>query len=545
MVRDAAKLATKVQQAIALHDSGQLVRAGQIYQEILSDDPGHTEALGKLAALTIQAGNPGAAVRLLDSALLNEPDNAIYHCNRGAALERLRQWDAALHSYEQAIVIKPDLPEAHCNRANVLRELRQLPGALAGYDRAIALKPGYVNAYINRGKVLMDLGQPDAALDSYNRAIALNPDNADVYYNRAVLLGRMSRPDEAIASYDQAIAIRPGFSSAYFNRALASLLSGRYEQGWADYEWRWQNERIQLSRERRNFPQPRWTGAEPVSGQTIFIYGEQGLGDTIQFCRYVPLLAARGARVILEAQKPLVGLMGSLAGVAEVVAQGDPLRDFDYHCALMSLPLAFRTTVATIPAPLPYLRSDPERTRAWRDILGQQRKIRVGIVWSSGVRPNEPQLLDLCLRNIPLARLAALRHPDIEFYSLQKGQPAESELANLAAGNSLDFPIIDLTRRLNDFADTAALMENLDLVISVDTATAHLAGALGKPVWILACFNACWRWLQDRTDSPWYPTARLYRQPASGDWDYVIRHVSADLVKFVNRAGARGHFGQS
>jgi tetratricopeptide (TPR) repeat protein len=507
--------------------------------------PRNMEALGNLAALSIQSGNPQRAIELLDNALLLDPANAVNYCNRGAARERLRQWDAALSDYDWAIAMKPDLPQAHCNRANVLRELRRWQDALAGYDRAIALQSGYVNAHNNRGKVLMELEELDKALASYDAAIALKPDFVDGHFNRAILLGKTGRPRQALVSYDRSIALKPDLVPAYFNRALIRLLLGDFDGGWADYEWRWKNDRIALAKQKRPFRQVRWTGDEEIAGKTILVYCEQGFGDTLHFCRYVPMLAALGANVVFEVQKPLIALVRNLEGVTQVVGQGDVLPPFDFHCALMSLPLAFRTNAATIPAQVPYLRADAARIAAWGCKVTQEHKLRVGLVWSSGVRPNEPHLGDLKFRNVPLVKLSKLKNSNIDFYSLQKGQPAESELANVLAENSLDLPVIDLTPLLNDFADTAALMDGLDLIISVDTATAHLAGALGKPVWILACANACWRWLQDRSDSPWYPTARLYRQPSAGDWGDVIDRVNADLKSLVQSAlprdGADSH----
>jgi tetratricopeptide (TPR) repeat protein len=530
MSNDSSGLIRNLEQAIALHMSGQLDRARPLYEEILAMQPRHVEALAKLAALSIQSGNPGRAIELLDKALLLDPANAINYCNRGAACERLRRWESALASYDRAIALAPDLAQAHCNRANVLRETRHWQDALAGYDRAIALQPDYVNAYNNRGKVLMELGEFQKALASYDAAIAYKPDFADGHYNRAILLGKIGRPHQALAIYDRAIAIKPDLTAAYFNRALIRLLLGDFDKGWADYEWRWKNERIALAKQKRQFRQARWTGDEALTGTTILVYSEQGLGDALQFCRYVPMLAALGANVVFEVQKPLVDLARGLEGATNVVAQGDALPPFEFHCALMSLPLAFRTNAATIPARVPYLRADAVRIATWGHRMKQGRKLRVGLVWSSGVRPNEPHLADLNLRNVPLTNFAeVLKNPDVDFYSLQKGQPAESELAQTNTGNPPDLPIINMTDLLRDFSETAALVEHLDLVISVDTATAHLAGALGKPVWILAGVNACWRWLQDRSDSPWYPTARLYRQKKIGDWGEVIHRVNADL----------------
>jgi tetratricopeptide (TPR) repeat protein len=542
---DSAKLPTKIQQAISLHVSGQLDRARSLYEEILAIQPRDVEVLGKLAALSIQSGDPQRAIQLLDTALALDSGSAVNYCNRGAACEKLRYWNDALASYDRAIAINPDLAQAHSNRANVLRELQRWQDALVGYDKAISLQPDYVNPYINRGKVLMELGEFERALRSYDTAIELKPNFADSYYNRGVLLGKMARPRQALASYNQAIAIKPDLASAYFNRALVHLLCGEFAVGWVDYEWRWNNERIALTKEKRRFPQTRWAGNEAIAGKTILVYSEQGFGDTLQFCRYVPALAALGANVIFEVQRPLISLAESLEGVGKVVGQGDELPQFEFHCALMSLPLAFRTTLATIPARTPYLRADVQRISAWGHRMNSRHKLRVGLVWSSGVRPNEPHLADLNLRNIPLIKFAALKHPDIDFYSLQKGQAAESELARMYSDGSVDLPIINMARLFDDFGETAALVEHLDLVISVDTATAHLAGALGKPVWILACFNACWRWLQDRADSPWYPTARLYRQKSAGDWDEVVNRVKTDLLLWVQPTHPTDRRGQS
>ncbi|HEX4209292.1 MAG TPA: tetratricopeptide repeat-containing glycosyltransferase family protein [Candidatus Binataceae bacterium] len=481
-------------------------------------------------------------------------------------LKALRRWPEALACYERAIALRPNHSEAHSNRGNVLRELRQLDAALASYDRALAINPSYAEAHYNRGVVLHDLNRPDDALASYDRAIALRPDYAAAFCNRGVVQEQLHLFEAAVESYSRAVAIQPGFAralanrgnaqrallqldaaidscdraiaispdyaAAYQNRAVARLLAGDFALGWPDYEWRWKNEDSALRRDYRPFTQPQWRGEHDLAGRTLLIHSEQGLGDTIQFCRYVPLLAPLGATVIFEAPSPLMQLLAGLVGVAQLISRGTALPDFDYHCPLMSLPLAFRTTLATVPANVPYLTVDAERRRHWRGKLGERRQPRVGLVWSGGFRADQPEVWSVnSRRNIPLAKLAALRNSDIEFYSLQKGQPAESELAQLNARHWNGPRLIDCTGELHDFADTAALIEQLDLVISVDTSTAHLAGALGKPVWILNRFDTCWRWLLDRTDSPWYPTARLYRQAKPGDWDGVIEQLSGDIQR--------------
>jgi hypothetical protein len=282
-----------------------------------------------------------------------------------------------------------------------------------------------------------------------------------------------------------------------------------------------------------------WLGKESLAGKTILLHGEQGFGDMLQFCRYSTLLAELGATVILEVPGALKSLLAGADGVAVCVGPTDAMPEFDYHCPLMSLPLAFNSTLNTVPAQVPYLRGNAEKTLYWREKLGPRRKPRIGLVWSGGIRPREPHLWHVNRRrNISLATLAVLLRPDMEFYSLQKGELAEAELREFAVGNSHGSQLIDLTSELRDFSDTAALVANLDLVVTVDTAVAHLAAALGKPVWILNRFDACWRWLVDRSDSPWYPTVKLYRQHRHGDWQGVLRQVAADLEHIA----ARGRF---
>ncbi len=563
-----AQVSAKFQQAFALHKQGRLAQAQAIYEEILNMQPEHFDSLHLLGVIAAQTKNPDRAIKLFDKAIGIKPDYAEVHKNRGLVLKELKQLKDALASYDKAIALKPDYVEAHINRGEVLHELKQLDAALASCDKAIALKPDYAEAHNNRGAVLHELGQLDAALASCDKAIALKPGYAKAYYNRSVVLyeleqldaalascdkaialipnyadacfnrgnvlQKLNRLDAAIESYGEAIALKPGFVNAYWNMSVALLSSGNFDRGWELYEWRWMNE--SLASQKRNHSQPLWLGRESISGKAILLHCEQGLGDTIQFCRYARLVANLGARVILQVQKPLMSLMAGLEGVAQFIEEGSALPEFDYHCPLASLPLAFKTNLSTIPANIPYLNSNAEKILSWKEKLGGNNKLRVGLVWSGGFRPNKPELLAVNRRrNIPLAKLAALKLPDIEFYSLQKGQQAESELAQLILQNWDGPPINDLTSLLNDFSDTAALIENLDLVISVDTSTAHLAGALGKPVWILNRFDTCWRWLLDREDSPWYPTARIYRQSVYGDWDDVVQRVKADLINLLKR----------
>ena len=303
---------------------------------------------------------------------------------------------------------------------------------------------------------------------------------------------------------------------------------GRLEQGWRQFEWR---KKLKKPLGVRRYPQPLWLGAGNIAGKTLFLYWEQGLGDTIQFCRYALSAEMLGAKVVLSVQQPLRELLQQISPTIRIIGPIEAPTDFDYHCPLMSLPLAFKTTLSNIPADIPYLKSDLEKSHFWKEKLGEKNKLRVGLVWSGGFRPYQMESWTINnRRNIPLAKLAVLKDPNIEFYSLQKGEPAKSELAGLMRDNWDGPHIIDFTSQLHDFSDTAALVEILDSVISVDTSTAHLAGALGKPVWILNRFDTCWRWLLEREDSPWYPTVKLYRQDRPGHWDDVVWRIKMHLT---------------
>jgi hypothetical protein len=400
--------------------------------------------------------------------------------------------------------------------------------------KAIAINPGDALACYNQGTALHQLSRLEAALASYDRAVAIRSDDPRVYVNRATAHQQLMQGEAALADCELAIALKSDYADAYYNRALIRLLAGDFEHGWVDHEWRWHRQLNSSIRERRDFPQPLWIGNAALSGKRIVLHGEQGLGDTLQFCRYVTDVAALGAHVILEVPRVLAALLSTLEGVSELVLDGEGLPEFDCYCPLMSLPLAFGTRLSSVPGRVPYLRADADKTESWRRRLGEKRALRVGLVWSGGFRPNQREVWSVNRRrNIPLRKLAILKHPAVEYFSLQKGPAAESELAECLA-NGWDGPAVtDFSHELHDFSDTAALIEQLDLVISVDTSTAHLAGALGKPVWLLNRFDTCWRWLRDRTDSPWYPTMKIYRQASAGDWDEVIGRVREDLFQLL------------
>jgi len=437
-----------------------------------------------------------AAQVLYDGILKAEPKHADALNLSGAIAAQTGRLQYAMRLFDRAIAVNPRLAFAHYNRGSALRELYRFTDAVASYDRAIALKADYADAHTGRGGILQYLKQIDAALASHDRAIAIDPESA----------------------------------RARLARAGTRLLSGDYAKGWVDYEWRWRAG-SQLFGRRRDFAEPLWLGGEDIARKTVLLYCEQAFGDAIQFCRYATLVAARGAQVILEAPAALTGLFSSLEGVAQVLSQDDAPPQFDYHCPLMSLPLALGTTLSTIPAPVPYLKCSDDHAAQWGRRLGERRALRVGLAWSGGSRTNHPEGITLNRRrNIPLARLAALNHREIEFFSLQKGREAELELARATESGWGGPKLHDFSSQLGDFSDTAGLMTHLDLIITVDTSIAHLGGALGKPVWILNRFDTDWRWLLERNDSPWYPTVRLYRQEKPGEWGGVLKRVRADLL---------------
>jgi tetratricopeptide (TPR) repeat protein len=462
-----------------------------------------------------------------DRALARDRDPAVTRDLRGLALVNAGRLDAALACFEESIAQRPDDAGAWFNRGAVLVRMKRADEALACFERAIALRPAGAHAHAARGVLLEKRGQLVEALAACDRAIALQPDFADAHCNRGLVLRAMGRTGVAVAAYARAIALDPRHGQARYNRALALLALGRFEEGWQAHESRWQRPGAPPP---RVTARPRWTGAEPLEGRRLLLVGEQGIGDQIMFLRFAPLLAARGATVIAEIDPALARLCEGLDGVARAVATSAPLGDaaFDLHCPLMSLPAVLGTRLATIPAMVPYLRVPASAIAAWSDLPLGGATPRIGVAWSGN-----PAHANDRNRSLALARLATLFDARATWVSLQCDVRPEDR----ATLDSLP-QLAHAGARLTDFADTAALCASCDLVIAVDTSVAHLAGALGRPVWILLPFAADWRWLSDRTDSPWYPTARLYRQERPGDWDGVLARVAGDLAAWIgSRAG--------
>jgi tetratricopeptide (TPR) repeat protein len=499
----------------ALKALGRLDEALASYDRALMARPDDAQALFNRGVTLHELKRFDLALASYDRALAARPDHAEALSNRGDALRELGRLEDALASYDRALATRPDYAEAMSNRGNVLKALRRFDDALASYDAALRLRPDYPALLSNRAVTLQALDRLDEALASCDRALALRADSVEALTNRASVLQELRRFDEALATYDRAVAIAPDHAEAQTNRALLLLLTGDLARGWPAYEWR----RKLPSWVERGFTQPEWSG-EDIAGKRLLLHAEQGFGDTIQFARYAAQAAMRGADVVIEVQPSLKPLLGGLFGVEVVAAGLDQLPPFDLHCPLLSLPRLFATMPAIPGGGVPYIVAPADRIAAWAPRLPAD-GMRVGLAWSGhpdNARDHE--------RSIPFACLASLIGvPGTRFVSLQK---------DIRAADADDFrrcgSVIDLSGELRDFADTAAVIAQLDLVITVDTAVAHLAGAMGKPVWVLLPRVPDFRWLLDRATSPCYPSARLFRKDQVDTWDAVIAGVATELA---------------
>ncbi len=646
---------TEFQEALKLHQTGNLTDASIIYNRILEEQPDHFETISLLGTLNLQTGNLDAACVLLKKSTELKPDNAIAHCNLGSTLHASGRFEDAVYCYKRAIEIKPDYVEAyynlgstlqsrnlfdeaiavyklaidlkpndadilnnlgnthrkcgkmiealnsykqaselkphnaeiHCNLGAVYQELGNLDEAILYYERAISLNPenamahnnlgtalkkqcrleeavkrynsaielnpDYAEAYNNLGITLQSLMRLDKAITSYRTAITINPHYAEAYYNCGNALNKQEMIDEALicfkkataikpdyaeahnllgatleeqgnlveaaASYSRAIELNPDYVDAHINRSFLSLLKGNYKDGWQEYEWRL----YKKGYVNRTFQQPMWNGSH-LKGKTILIHTEQGVGDNIQFVRYLPMVQAMGGRVIFECLPELIHVLKHCAGIDKIVTKSSSGRlseQFDVHVPLLSLPGLFNTTLNSIPSNIPYITVDPDLLEQWRLRLSNDYKYKAGIVWAGN--PNHAKDKRRSCSLSDFATLAEIQ--EISFYCLQKGA------ASIEADKWSDKGrIIRLDSEISDFTDTAAIIANLDIVISVDTSAAHLAGAIGKSVWTLLPFIPDWRWQLERNDSPWYPSMRLFRQTKMYEWDGVFEQVKESLI---------------
>jgi tetratricopeptide (TPR) repeat protein len=438
-----------------------------------------------------------------------------FYYNRGNAYLRKKQLSQALSDFKRAIELNPNFVDAHCGLGNVLAELKRYDEALAAYGKALSVKSA--NAWLGRGDVFRELRRFDEAFAAYDKALALKPDLAEAWLGRGNVFRELKRFDEAFAAYDKALALEPAFAQAHYNKGLLRLSLGEMELGWAKCEYRWETPHFRAGK--RNFLQPLWLGRSDIKDKTILLHAEQGFGDTLLACRYISKFAALGAKVILEVPSPLKSLLRGVEGVSMLIGRGEALPHFDVRCPLMSLPLAFKTTIETIPNTVPYITVRKNAVEKWREKLSAQ-KLKVGIAWAGNPEFGGDRDRSILLKNI----LPVTRIDGIKYFSLQKDlRKGDDELLNANPH------IVRGEKDINDFEDTAAIMMSLDLVISSDTSIVNLAGALGRSVWVLLAYMPDWRWLLDRDDSPWYPSARLFRQPVAGDWESVVANVIEEL----------------
>src|SRR5271163_1862257 len=509
------------EQALNMHQRGKLHEAEDRYRTILRAYPEHPDCKHFLGVLRFQQGRNDEALEHISSALKLQPSNIAVLANYALVLVTLGRLEQALASYDRALAIEPDYVDALVNRGNVLLELKRLDEALASYDKALAIKPDYADLLKNRAIVLVKLHRLDEALASYDKALAIKPDYVDALANRGSVLTMLKRLDEALASYDRALEIRPDYPNALIDRGWLALLQGRYAEGWRDYDSR---------REVKKLPTlwPKWKG-EDLREKRIIVYEEQGLGDVIQCCRFLTLLAARGAEVTFLVRTSLHRLLRPFEPGVRIVDKLPIAEIFDFQSPLMSLPGGLNTTLENIPADTPYLYPEEPLVAHWRERLGSQ-GFKVGICWQG-----RPDYKDEPGRSIPLRCFQPLAGiPGVRLISLQKHDGLD-QLENLPSDMRVETLSQDFDNGPDAFVDTAAMMSCLDLTITSDTSIAHLAGALGRPVWLALKHVPHWLWMLDRTDSPWYPTMTLYRQEVRDDWTTVFRGITDDLAKLQER----------
>jgi tetratricopeptide (TPR) repeat protein len=549
-------IARALREAVTLQQQGRLREAEKIYTRVLKAAPDQFDALNLLGTIKAQRGQAGEAYRLISAALKVNPQAPDAWVNLGIVLHALKRDQEALESFDKALALKPGDVDALHQRGNALLALGRAQDALNAFDAVLASIPRHPQARLDRGLAfaalgrhaeavaefeaaltmspanpaahynlgisLFSLGRYVEAVAAYDRALSRLPDHVKAWNNRGLALQALNRHDEALASYSKALELRKDYADAHFNQALALLTTGEFGRGFAKYEWRWR--RTGMPSHGRGYGRPLWLGEYPLQGRTILLHAEQGLGDTIMFARYVPVLARAGAKVVLEVQPQLKALLGRIEGAAAVVARGEPLPAFDVHCPLGSLPLALKTEPATIPAE-GSVQAEEARIAKWSPRLEPLGRPRVAIAWSGNA-----QHMNDRNRSIPLSALASLwSAASVGFVGIQRDlRDGDAELL------AREPRVTQIGSQLDDFADTAAVVALVDLVVTVDTSVAHLAGAMGRPVWILVPFSPDWRWTLSGERSRWYPTARLFRQPSLGDWDSVIERLRGELQQIFS-----------
>lgn len=547
-------IAEALNTALKHHQAGNLPQAASIYRQVLAAEPAHAQALHFLGVVELQTGQAATAVEHIERACQIDPYNAVYHGNLGSAYGTLGRFDKAVESFKTALRYDPNFADAHNNLGAALSKLGKHEEAVAAIRKSIKLRSNHAAAHINLGNVRQEQGKLEEAIQAYRQALRVQPDNADARYNLGLAVSKrgdyalaeenyrhalrinprnhdalnnlgnalreQGRFADSLASYEQALALKPDLAQARKNRGMAWLRMGQWDRGWAEYEWRWRCE----DSPPHGFQQPLWDGSS-LAGRTILLHTEQGLGDAIQFIRYAPLVKQRGGTVILECQPALAPLFSPAAGIDQLVPRGEKLPPYDVYAPLLSLPHLLGAHDPAAVGQSPYLAADPALVDEWRQELSSIPGRKIGINWQGN-----PQHAKDAQRSLPLAHFLPLAEiPGVRLISLQKNVGSE-QLQQLSSPEA----VLDLGPLLDNehgaFVDTAAVLASLDLLITSDTAVAHLAGALGARVWVVLPFSPDWRWLLDRADSPWYPTMRLFRQRKPGDWPEVFGRIAKELI---------------
>jgi len=486
-------------------------------------DANNSEAFLNLGFIEKEVGNLESALTFFNKALTLDLTNALAFLNKGAAFHELKRYEEALGSYKKAIELKPDYHEAWSNQGVTLNELKRYEEALGSYKKAIELKLDYHEAWSNQGVTLNELKRYEEALGSYKKAIELKPDYHEAWSNQGVTLNELKRHEEAIGSYERAIQLKPDYAIALWNLALNQLLMGDFKNGWDNFESRWYKKN---SESYRHKDIPALKDLKNIATKTILVWSEQGYGDTIQFCRFITNLASLGASIILEVQPPLKSLMETSFSFCQVVSEGGKLINADFQVPLLSLPLLFGTTIDTIPNQIPYLKNLKSKSIYWGEKLeGNKKKLNIGVAFSGNEnhQNDHNRSMNLALLR-PLLRMGNL-------CLIQKNiKPIDRIFLN--SNREISF----LGDSIHSFADSGAIVEKMDIIVSVDTSLAHLSGALGIPTYVLLPWNPDWRWLLDRKDSPWYPTVKTLRQPSSGDWESVVIELISEINNAVNES---------
>jgi tetratricopeptide (TPR) repeat protein len=560
----------QIDQAIVLHQQGRTTEAEEIYRQVLERMPHNPDALHLLGLALYHRGQAAQGLVLIDQAIDIAPKEALFYNSRSACYVELQEWVLALADCDRALELNPKMTDAINNMAMILPNLNrwqdaieystryrdlnpEMPSAwfnlavsmqewgqheasLAVYQKCLELDPRHIQAVINMANAHKELSNWSQAQALLTQAEAIDPTFGEIYNVRAAVLREIGKPNAAIQMYSKAQELNPKKAKIYeYNKGLAQLQAGIMPHGWINYEHRW-NVVPMPSAFKKHTP---WLG-QPLDNQILIVSREQGQGDSIQFCRFIPMIKQRWptCTIKMNTDVGLEGLMSTVEGVDEILPSGEEIIELTWHhwVPMMSLPWIFSTTIDTIPCKIPYIHTPQESKDKWALKVNKD-KIRVGLVWSGGHRELEPKVWSVnARRNCSLSQFESMvlkvheARPDIEFYTLQKGNPAEQELRDRIA--QVDLPIIDLMSECKDWVDTAGLVEQMDLVITVDTSVVHLAGALGRPVWMLNRLDSCWRWMLRRTDSPWYPSLRIFRQTRPRDWQPVVDEITQNLIDF-------------